>query len=35
VVYLYLDRLHHRYVRGRALKQARRLRHARGVGRGA
>ncbi|MFC4296973.1 efflux RND transporter permease subunit [Castellaniella hirudinis] len=30
VVYLYLDRLHHRYVRGRALKQAQRLRRARG-----
>jgi len=29
VVYLYLDRLHHRYVRGRALKQAQRLRRAR------
>ncbi|MER1940178.1 efflux RND transporter permease subunit [Castellaniella sp. FW104-16D08] len=26
VVYLYLDRAHHHYVRGRALKQARRLR---------
>lgn len=26
VVYLYLDRLHHAYMRGRALKQARRLR---------
>ncbi|MGB3274787.1 MAG: efflux RND transporter permease subunit [Castellaniella sp.] len=30
VVYLYLDRLHHRYVRGRAMKQAQRLRRARG-----
>ncbi|WP_323011578.1 efflux RND transporter permease subunit [Castellaniella sp.] len=30
VVYLYLDRLHHGYVRGRALKQARRLRARRG-----
>ncbi|WP_368648717.1 efflux RND transporter permease subunit [Castellaniella ginsengisoli] len=29
VVYLYLDRLHHRYVRGRAMRQARRLRRAR------
>ncbi|WP_368643279.1 efflux RND transporter permease subunit [Castellaniella ginsengisoli] len=29
VVYLYLDRLHHRYVRGRAMRQARRLRHVR------
>lgn len=30
VVYLYLDRVHHRYVRGKALKQAQRLRRARG-----
>ncbi|MCZ4330547.1 efflux RND transporter permease subunit [Castellaniella denitrificans] len=30
VVYLYLDRLHHRYARGRALKKAHRLRRARG-----
>ncbi|MGB6240908.1 MAG: efflux RND transporter permease subunit [Castellaniella sp.] len=29
VIYLYLDRLHHHYVRGRALKQARRLRSRR------
>ena len=35
VVYLYLDRLHHRYVRGRALKQAQRLRRARVRGRAA
>ncbi|WP_323029002.1 efflux RND transporter permease subunit [Castellaniella defragrans] len=35
VVYLYLDRLHHRYVRGRALKQAQRLRPARVRGRAA
>jgi len=33
VVYLYLDRLHHHYVRGRALKQARRLRARRLAGR--
>ncbi len=32
VVYLYLDRVHHRFVRGRALKQARRLRRARARG---
>ncbi|TAN29744.1 MAG: acriflavine resistance protein B [Castellaniella sp.] len=35
VVYLYLDRLHHRYVRGRALKQARKLRRLRAVQRSA
>ncbi|CAM5346803.1 Multidrug resistance protein MdtC [Streptomyces spiroverticillatus] len=29
VVYLYLDRLHHRYLRGRALRQARKLRRLR------
>jgi HAE1 family hydrophobic/amphiphilic exporter-1 len=31
VVYLYLDRLHHHYMRGRALKQARKLRRLRAV----
>ncbi|HXE18294.1 efflux RND transporter permease subunit [Castellaniella sp. UC4442_H9] len=31
VVYLYLDRLHHHYMRGRALRQARKLRRLRAV----
>ncbi|WP_298014074.1 efflux RND transporter permease subunit [uncultured Castellaniella sp.] len=35
VVYLYLDRVHHHYVRGRALKQARRLRSRRVAARAA
>ncbi|WP_103035628.1 efflux RND transporter permease subunit [Castellaniella caeni] len=35
VVYLYLDRVHHHYVRGRALKQARRLRARRLAARAA
>ncbi|HEX7387674.1 MAG TPA: efflux RND transporter permease subunit [Castellaniella sp.] len=35
VVYLYLDRVHHHYIRGRALKQARKLRRLRAAQRSA